>query len=128
MSFYFCTYSRKLTATLLSLLRGFNSDSIVISNQVGGSSEQKDTKHIESVKHKHVFLDLCSKGEKKNRAVETGCIIQLEENMFSVSTMEQELPLRASTMPCDCRERQRDFLSARVVLRSVLTLSLYVDL
>lgn len=42
-----------------------------------------------------MFQDLCRKREekKKNRAFKTGRVIQLEKNMFSVSTMEQEPPL-----------------------------------
>lgn len=63
----------------------------------------KETQNTQRVKRKHVFLNLCSeRGEEEEEkkkekpqsiSLETACVIQLEENMFSVSTMELEPPL-----------------------------------
>lgn len=97
-------------------------------NQIRASSQQRHTKHIESVKRKHVFLDLCrkrvKKKKKKHRAVETGCIMQLEENMLSVSTMEQEPPLWASTGHVIAEKDREISISAAVMLKKFCSHSL----
>lgn len=63
-------------------------------------------------------------GEKKNpEQSRRGCIIQLEKNMFPVSTMEQEPPLWASTGAMWLHRKTERFLF-QLLKRSVLTLLL----
>lgn len=104
------------TAESTSHYRGFDTVTVVTLNLESWSFiPTKGHRTHRVFKRKHVFQDLCCKREekKKPRAFETGRVIQLEKNMFSVSTMEQEPPLEATQQPCDCRERQRDFYFGR---------------
>lgn len=51
----------------LDPIRGFDGDSIVIEMKLELPTNRESSKHIKSVKHKHVFPDLCSKRGQEGR-------------------------------------------------------------
>lgn len=79
-------------------------------NQIRASSQQRHTKHIESVKRKHVFLDLCRKRVKKKTQSSWDGLYNAAWGKHALSQHNGAgtAPL-SKHRPCDCRERQRDF-------------------
>lgn len=92
--FFFAVFCR-LTAESTIHYSGFDTVTVVTLNREPEFHSSEGTRgHIESLNANMCSRICAARGRKKKpRAFETGRVIQLEKNMFSVSTMEQEPPL-----------------------------------